>query len=120
MTAGQLLVDQQAVEDRQRALHTPLVPAPGHSGVDFETRVDFNRLRDYRLATARAALEGRDFDALLVFDTNTIRYITGTVIGECRCATPLASESGARDGAACGKHGVCWLRCLRGRRSPWQ
>jgi Xaa-Pro dipeptidase len=59
-----------------------LVPAPGRMGVDFETRVDFGRLRDYRLARARAALERSELGALLVFDINNIRYLTSTMIGE--------------------------------------
>ncbi|MER6831587.1 Xaa-Pro peptidase family protein [Streptosporangium sp. NPDC000563] len=58
------------------------IGAPGHMGVDFETRVDFTRLRDYRLARARAALEASDLGAMLVFDVNNIRYLTGSVIGE--------------------------------------
>ncbi|GAA0991978.1 M24 family metallopeptidase [Acrocarpospora macrocephala] len=58
------------------------IGAPGHMGVDFETRVDFARLRDYRLARARAALEASDLGAMLVFDVNNIRYLTGSVIGE--------------------------------------
>ncbi|MEV6055794.1 M24 family metallopeptidase [Streptomyces sp. NPDC052107] len=61
---------------------TPHIPAPGHTAVDFETRVDFDRLRAYRLARARAALEASDLGALLVFDVNNIRYLTNTVIGE--------------------------------------
>jgi len=56
--------------------------APGFAGVDFEQRVDFARLREYRLARARAALNASDLGALLVFDVNNIRYLTGTVIGE--------------------------------------
>ena len=58
------------------------IPAPGHSGVDFERRVDFDRLRTYRLARARAALEASQCGALLLFDVNNIRYITSTKIGE--------------------------------------
>jgi Xaa-Pro aminopeptidase len=60
----------------------PLVPAPGRMGVDFEQRVDFGRLRDYRLGRARAALDASELGALLVFDINNIRYITSTMIGE--------------------------------------
>ena len=56
--------------------------APGHSAVDFETRVDFDRLRSYRLSRARAALEASELGALLVFDVNNIRYLTSSVIGE--------------------------------------
>ena len=58
------------------------IPAPGHSGVDFEERVDFRRLHDYRLARARAALKKSGLGALLCFDNNNIRYLTSTVIGE--------------------------------------
>jgi Xaa-Pro dipeptidase len=50
-------------------------------GVDFEARVDFERLRQYRLARARAALEASEFGALLLFDFYNIRYVTGTWIG---------------------------------------
>jgi Xaa-Pro aminopeptidase len=61
---------------------TASVPAPGRMGVDFEERVDFGRLRDYRLARARAALDASDLGALLLFDMNNIRYVTSTTIGE--------------------------------------
>jgi Xaa-Pro dipeptidase len=50
--------------------------------VDFEQRVDFARLRGYRLNRAMAALEASDLGALLVFDNNNIRYLTGVAIGE--------------------------------------
>lgn len=56
--------------------------APGHMAVDFESRVDFDRLRSYRLARTRAALEASDLGALLLFDVNNIRYVTSTMIGE--------------------------------------
>jgi Xaa-Pro dipeptidase len=51
-------------------------------GVDFEQRVDFARLREYRLGRAMAALEASDLGALLVYDSNNIRYLTGVAIGE--------------------------------------
>jgi Xaa-Pro aminopeptidase len=60
----------------------PVTPAPGRMSVDFEQRVDFARLRGYRLARAMAALEASDLGALLVFDNNNIRYLTGVAIGE--------------------------------------
>ena len=56
-------------------------PAPGVMGVDWEQRVDFERLRRYRLERARRALEASDLGALLVFDTANIRYLTATHIG---------------------------------------
>ena len=58
------------------------IPAPGHTNVDFETRVDFRRLQRYRLARARAALEASECGALLLFDVNNIRYVSSTKIGE--------------------------------------
>jgi len=51
-------------------------------GVDWEQRVDFDRLRRDRLARAKAALEASDLGALLLFDPNNIRYVTSTHIGE--------------------------------------
>jgi Xaa-Pro aminopeptidase len=56
--------------------------APGHPQVDFEERVNFRRLHDYRLARTRAALANSGLGALLCFDQHNIRYITSTVIGE--------------------------------------
>ena len=56
--------------------------APGHTQVDFEERVDFRRLHDYRLARTRAALAQSGLGALLCFDQHNIRYTTSTVIGE--------------------------------------
>jgi Xaa-Pro aminopeptidase len=58
----------------------PLV-APGHMGVDYEGRVDFARLRDYRLSRARAALGASECGAFLLFDFYNIRYTTHTWIG---------------------------------------
>ena len=56
--------------------------APGHTQVDFEERINFRRLHDYRLARTRAALAESGLGALLCFDQHNIRYITSTVIGE--------------------------------------
>ncbi|MGQ0750906.1 MAG: M24 family metallopeptidase [Betaproteobacteria bacterium] len=50
--------------------------------VDFEERIDFRRLHDYRLARTRNALAKSGLGALLVFDQYNIRYISSTVIGE--------------------------------------
>jgi Xaa-Pro dipeptidase len=50
--------------------------------VDFEERVDFTRLRDHRLARARAALDSSELGALLLFDINNVRYVSATMIGE--------------------------------------
>ncbi|MCC0025305.1 MAG: aminopeptidase P family protein [Hyphomicrobiaceae bacterium] len=58
------------------------IPALGHMSVDFEGRVDQDRLRRYRLSRAKQALKNSECGALLLFDVNNIRYVTGTKIGE--------------------------------------
>jgi Xaa-Pro aminopeptidase len=57
------------------------LPAPGHMGVDYEQRVDFDRLREYRLSRARASLDASECGAFLLFDFYNIRYVTQTWIG---------------------------------------
>lgn len=57
-------------------------PAPGRMAVDFEERVDFARLRRYRLNRAQEAIRSSQLSALLLFDQNNIRYTTSTHIGE--------------------------------------
>jgi Xaa-Pro aminopeptidase len=61
------------------ALASP--PAPGLQGVDWEVRVDFERLRQHRLNRIRGALEASELGALLLFETSNIRYATSTQIG---------------------------------------
>ena len=53
----------------------------GTMSVDWEQRVDFERLREARLASLRLKLEESDLGALLAFDFGNIRYMTGTHIG---------------------------------------
>jgi Xaa-Pro aminopeptidase len=55
--------------------------APGHMGVDYESRVDFDRLRKYRIARAKDALNSSECGAFLLFDFYNIRYTTQTWIG---------------------------------------
>ena len=56
-------------------------PAPGIMGVDWEGRVDFERLRQYRLARVQQMLAEFDLGAVLLFETSNIRYATATQIG---------------------------------------
>ena len=58
------------------------IPAPGVMAVDFEQRVDYRRLHDYRVSRVKQALDNSDLGALLLFDMNNIRYLTSTQIGE--------------------------------------
>jgi Xaa-Pro aminopeptidase len=53
----------------------------GQAAVDWESRIDLNRLRDDRLARLKAALEESELGALLAFDFSNIRYMTATHIG---------------------------------------
>ncbi len=57
------------------------IAAPGIQQVDWEDRVDPDRLRTYRLQRARQALEASELGALLVFESSNIRYLTSTHIG---------------------------------------
>lgn len=72
---------------KQRSLITALdfdrrqIPAHGTMGVDFEQRVDFQRLREYRLRRALEALQASQCGAFLLFDFYNIRYTTQTWIG---------------------------------------
>jgi Xaa-Pro dipeptidase len=50
--------------------------------VDWEERVNPDRLRSYRFDRARQALEASELGAMLLFDFNNIRYVTSTHIGE--------------------------------------
>ena len=56
--------------------------SPGSMNVDWEERWNVERLRSYRLARARAALDASELGAVLLFDFNNIRYVTSTHIGE--------------------------------------
>jgi Xaa-Pro aminopeptidase len=53
----------------------------GINAVDWEQRVDMNRLRDERLARLRAELDRSSLGAVLAFDFSNIRYMSGTHIG---------------------------------------
>jgi Xaa-Pro aminopeptidase len=53
----------------------------GTNAVDWEQRVDLERLRRDRLSRLRAQLERSDLGALLTFDFGNIRYMTSTHIG---------------------------------------
>jgi len=50
-------------------------------GVDWEERINFERLRTERLARIKKLLKESEIGALLCFDMNNVRYITSTHIG---------------------------------------
>jgi Xaa-Pro aminopeptidase len=53
----------------------------GTNAVDWEARVDMDRLRTDRLARLKAQLEASEMGAVLAFDFSNIRYMTATHIG---------------------------------------
>ncbi len=53
----------------------------GTMAVDWEQRIDFDRLRRERLERAKKLLKESEMGALLCFDMNNVRYITATHIG---------------------------------------
>ena len=57
------------------------IAAPGTMAVDWERRIDFDRLRRYRVERTRQAMKDAGLGALLLFETSNIRYVTGTHIG---------------------------------------
>src|SRR6202047_5080410 len=57
------------------------LPTYGTMAVDWENRVDFDRLRRERLAKAKELLGKSEMGSLLCFDMNNVRYITATHIG---------------------------------------
>src|SRR5437870_3497198 len=53
----------------------------GAMAVDWEQRIDFDRLRRERLARVKELLRRSEMGALLCFDMNNVRYLTATHIG---------------------------------------
>jgi Xaa-Pro aminopeptidase len=93
----------------------------GTAGVDYESRVDFDRLRKERLKKAKEQLRSRDLGALLCFDPDNIRYITSThapmwtrekMTRYCvlpRDGEPILFEVGSLALARKESHGANWL-----------
>jgi len=57
------------------------LPTYGSMAVDWENRVDFDRLRRERLQRAKELLQKSEMGSLLCFDMNNVRYLTATHIG---------------------------------------
>ena len=53
----------------------------GTMAKDFEAGVDYQRLIGERFEKAQAAVKARGLGAILCFDMDNIRYVTGTLIG---------------------------------------
>src|SRR5216117_1311467 len=70
----------------------------GMMGVDYEQRVDFDRLRRDRAAKITAELARTDFSMLLLFDTNNKRYATATAATLPECCNAGRYAMVPRDG----------------------
>ncbi len=57
----------------------------GMMQVDYEERVDFNRLRAEREAKIQEALKSTDIGCLLLFDHGNKRYATSTTVTSPQC-----------------------------------
>ncbi len=90
----------------------------GINGVDWEARIDYERLRNERLAKAKRFLSESELGALLCFDMNNIRYITATHIGTWAidklvrfCLLPQGDEPIMWDFGSAARHHAIY--------SPW-
>jgi hypothetical protein len=68
-------------KDQKPGGNTMAIKHFGSMAVDWEQRIDFDRLRKERLARAKMLLERSEMGALLCFDMNNVRYLTATHIG---------------------------------------
>lgn len=96
----------------------------GTMGVDWEQRVDYERLRTERLARIKAKLKESNIGALLCFDMNNIRYITNTTIGTWAidklgrfCLLPQDDEPINWDFGSAAKHHTLYTPWLGEERS---
>ncbi|MEK6664820.1 MAG: M24 family metallopeptidase [candidate division NC10 bacterium] len=99
-------------------------PTYGLMAVDWEERVNFDRLRRERLARAKAQLEASELGGLLCFDMYNIRYITSTNIGEWArdklsrfCLLPRGDEPIMWDFGSAAKHHELYCPWMGGGRS---
>ena len=84
---------------------------------DFETGVNYDRLRRERFAKAQAAVKAAGLGAVLAFDMVNIRYITSTYIGDIMrdhlghyCLCPQEGEAYLFDPAVPAKRISCpWM-----------
>ena len=102
----------------------------GTMGVDWEQRIDFERLRTERLSRIKRLLKESELGALLCFDMTNIRYITATPhrhLGDgqaralhacCRRTTSRSSGTSARRPGTINSTAPGWARSARAPASP--
>ncbi len=52
----------------------------GMMQVDYEQRIDFNRMREYRESRIRKYMDQLDISCLVLFETGNKRYSTSTAV----------------------------------------
>ena len=95
----------------------------GTMAVDFEERINFSRLRNERLQKAKQSIKDYGLGAVLCYDSNNIRYITGAhaplwtgidkMTRYCilpRNAEPLLYDVGSLAQVRMLPHGATWLK----------
>ena len=94
----------------------------GLTTVDWEQRVNIDRLRRERLARIKGLLEESDVGALLCFDMSNIRYITATHIGTWAmdklarfCLLPQGDDPIMWDFGSAARHHEIYCPWLEGR-----
>ena len=94
----------------------------GLMNVDWEQRVDMERLRTGRVTRAKQVLADSSCGALLCFDMNNIRYITATHIGTWAqdklnrfCLLPQDDEPIMWDFGSAARHHQLYNPWLEGR-----
>ena len=58
------------------------MPHGGYQGIDWEANIDYSRMRKERLERAKRSIKEKGLSAIICYDFDNIRYITGTHIGE--------------------------------------
>jgi Xaa-Pro aminopeptidase len=94
----------------------------GLHAVDWEQRIDYEALRNGRLARAKQYLERSELAAVLCFDTANIRYVTATTIGTWAndklgrfCLLPRGGEPVMWDFGSAARHHALYCPWLDGR-----
>lgn len=103
----------------------------GFMAVDYEIRVDYDRLRKERLQRAKKQMKKDGLGALLCFDGDNIRYITSThhpqwARGKMarwsvlpRGGEPILFEMGTLAAARRQSHGATWLKGRVRQAGTW-
>ena len=58
------------------------MPRGGFQGIDWESNIDYSRMKKERLERAKKSMKEKGLSAIICYDFDNIRYITGTHIGE--------------------------------------